>query len=126
MITQGVQMKIFLACPVRNINDEFREAMEIQVKLLESQGHQVHWPPRDTDQHDPVGMRIFKDNRKAIEEADAVYVIWDGKSQGVLFDLGIAFALRKPIHTVKGYMPAPTHGKSIQNVVYAWEEGGAK
>jgi nucleoside 2-deoxyribosyltransferase len=115
-------MKIFLACPVRNADINDRLAQEKQVMLLESQGHQVHWPPRDTDQDDTVGLRICQDNRWAIEEADAIYVIWDGKSQGVMFDLGVAFALRKPIHTVEGHMPPRTTGKSLQNMIFAWEE----
>jgi len=115
-------MKIFLACPVRNADTHDREAQEIQVKFLESRGHNVHWPPRDTDQNDSTGLRICQDNRRAIEEADAVYVIWDGKSQGVMFDLGVAFALRKPIHTVEGHMPLPTTSKSLQNMIFAWEE----
>lgn len=115
-------MKIFLACPVRGINNEYRQGIEAQVKFLESQGHVVHYPPRDTNQQDPTGFQICFDNRKAIETADVVYVIWDGKSQGVLFDLGIAFALRKPIRTAIGYMPAVTNGKSFQNMIFAWEE----
>jgi nucleoside 2-deoxyribosyltransferase len=115
-------MKIFLACPVRNADVSDREAQAAQVRRLESQGHQVHWPPRDTDQNDTVGLRICQDNRRAIEEADTVYVIWDGKSQGVMFDLGVAFALRKPIHTVDGHMPLQTTGKSLQNMIFAWEE----
>jgi nucleoside 2-deoxyribosyltransferase len=117
-------MKIFLACPVRNANINDRSVQEKHVTLLESQGHEVHWPPRDTDQNDTVGLRICQDNRRAIEAADAVYVIWDGESQGVLFDLGVAFALRKPIQTVEGCMPAPTVGKSLQNMILAWEVWG--
>ena len=51
-------------------------------------------------------------------------MIWDGKSQGVMFDLGVAFALKKPIQTIEGCMPAPTAGKSLQNMIFAWEECG--
>ena len=117
-------MKIFLACPVRGISEEYRDGIETQVKFLESQGHQVHYPPRDTNQSDTSGLQICSDNRKAIEEAEAVYVIWDGKSQGVLFDLGIAFALRKPVTPIVGYMPRMTSGKSFQNMIFAWQEAG--
>ena len=114
-------MKIFLACPVRNISDEYRESIERLVAQLEAEGHQVHYPLRDTDQQ-AFELQICSDNRQAIENADVVYVIWDGKSQGVLFDLGMAFALRKPVHAVIGYMPKATNGKSFQNMIFEWEE----
>lgn len=117
-------MKIFLACPVRGISSEYRDSTEAQVKLLESRGHQVYYPQRDTNQQDSTGLQICFDNRKAIEGADVVYVIWDGESQGVLFDLGMAFALGKPVRPITGYMPATTKGKSFQNMVFAWEEYG--
>lgn len=87
-------MKTFLICPVRGYSaDAHAEA----VQALEAEGWSVHWPPRDTDQNDPVGLRICTDNARAIAGADAVHVIWDGKSQGVLFDLGVAFALKKRV-----------------------------
>jgi nucleoside 2-deoxyribosyltransferase len=118
--------KIFLACPVRGITDEYREGIETQVKWLENHGFTVHYPPRDTNQDDISGLRICKDNRQAIEEADSVYVIWDGKSQGVLFDIGMAFALRKPIHPITGYVPAVDNYKSFQKMMWDWEENGAQ
>jgi hypothetical protein len=118
-------MNIFLICPVRNITPEYQEGIETQVKQLESEGHKVYWPARDTNQQDTIGLRICKDNRLAIAHADIVYVIWDGKSQGCLFDLGIAFALRKKIRPVVGYFPTLTFGKSFQNMVYDWEERGS-
>lgn len=115
-------MNIFLICPVRGITEEYAEGIETQVKELEAQGHKVHWPSRDTNQHDITGMNICEENRRAIKAADIVYVIWDGKSQGVLFDLGMAFAMKKKIRTITGYMPSMTNGKSFQNMIFAWEE----
>jgi nucleoside 2-deoxyribosyltransferase len=115
-------MKIFLACPVRGISDEYREGIEAQVKHLEEQGHKVHYPPRDTNQDDPTGIKICAENQAAINSADCIYVIWDGKSQGVLFDLGMAFVMNKPLRTIVGYMPAMTNGKSFQNMMFAWED----
>jgi len=115
-------VKIFFACPVRGTSEEYHKELEADIKLLESYGHTVHFPPRNTNQDDPNGIQICKDNRSAIEAADVVYVKWDGKSQGVLFDLGMAFALRKP---VIGYsLPPLTEGKSFQNMLYYWENCG--
>jgi len=82
----------------------------------------VHWPPRDTTQEDDTGYRICADNRAAIEAADVVYIIWDGQSQGCLFDLGMAFALRKPLYVWQA--PPESEGKSFQNVMYEWEKRG--
>lgn len=75
-------------------------------------------PPHDTDQQDDTGLRICRDNLQAIKEADVVHIIWDGKSQGSLFDLGVAFALGKRIIPLE--LPPATEGKSFQNMVRAW------
>jgi len=47
-------MKIFLICSVRDATDEEKIEQEEYIKRLERAGHGVHWPPRDTDQNDPV------------------------------------------------------------------------
>jgi nucleoside 2-deoxyribosyltransferase len=108
-------MKTFLICPLRG-HDE--RAFASAVKQLESEGYVVHWPHRDTDQTDDTGFRICRDNRAAIVAADVVHVIWDGQSQGCLFDLGMAFALGKSIIPLT--LPPPTSGKSFQNMVVEW------
>jgi nucleoside 2-deoxyribosyltransferase len=108
-------MRTFLICPVRGVKPE---AQADTVAMLEAQGFDVHWPPRDTNQSDDVGLRICRDNMKAIADADVVHVIWDGKSQGCLFDLGVAFALKKKIEIM--LIPALTEGKSFQNMMAAW------
>ena len=108
--------KIFLICPVRGVDPELHLGY---VKFLEDAGHKVHFPHRDTDQEDMHGFRICTDNRGAINESDQVHFIWDGKSQGCLFDLGMAFALNKPVVAVS--LPAISEGKSFQNMVRCWE-----
>lgn len=110
-------MKSFLICPVRGVDPETARQF---VSQIEAEGYTLHWPPRDTDQSDPVGLRICSDNAAAIRNADVVHVIWDGKSQGCLFDLGIAFALNKVVVPLS--LPAATDGKSFQNMVRAWAE----
>lgn len=110
-------MKTFLICPVRNVDPATSAGA---VAKLESEGWSVHWPPRDTDQVDATGFRICCDNADAILSADAVHVIWDGASQGCLFDLGVAFAHQKRIIPIE--LPPATEGKSFQNMVRAWAE----
>lgn len=108
-------MRTFLICPVRG--HEQAETQKI-VAELEAAGYQVHWPPRDTNQSDPTGLRICQDNYAAIEAAEVVHFVWDGKSQGCLFDLGMAFAMGKKVIPLS--MPDPTEGKSFQNMVREW------
>mgnify|MGYP001114778601 CR=1 FL=1 len=107
--------RTFLICPVRGHSPEETRA---NVEKLESEGWDVYWPPRDTDQDDPTGLRICKDNRAAIKARPYVHIIWDGKSQGGLFDLGMAFAYEKKIIAIE--LPEPTEGKSFQNMVTEW------
>ena len=110
--TTEPKKKTFLISPVRGHPFDYWEDI---VKQLESERWEVHWPARDTDQNDDTGFRICWDNCEAIKKADAVHIIWDGVSQGCLFDLGMAFALGKRIIEIK--LPKPTKGKSFQNMV---------
>lgn len=115
------EKRTFLICPVRGVDPSLWGAI---VANLEQEGWTVHFPPRDTDQNDPDGYRICIDNMEAITVANAVHVIWDGKSQGCLFDLGMAFALGKRVIPVS--LPEPSEGKSFQNMVRAWAAYEAK
>jgi nucleoside 2-deoxyribosyltransferase len=117
-------MRIFLICPVRNISPAFKADVEAQIAHLRNEGHLVYCPLWDTNQSQPA-RRIVQTNRETMEQADAVYVAWDGESQGVLFDLGMAFAMRKPLSVLTGMMPAMTTAKSFQNLCYGWEDAGA-
>lgn len=110
-------MKTFLICPVRGKDPAETAGIVAQ---LESEGWTVHWPHRDTDQNDAHGLRICEDNAAAISAADAVHVVWDGQSQGCLFDMGVAFALKKKIVPVD--IPGPSNGKSFQNMMRAWAD----
>lgn len=111
-------MRSFLICPVRGIDKPMEKFLYAVVGMLEREGWDVHFPPLDTDQADETGLRICTDNRAAIEAAEVVHVVWDGESQGGLFDLGMAFALRKPIEIIS--LPERTDGKSFQNMVFEW------
>lgn len=68
------------------------ERIAAYVAKLEADGHQVHWPKRDTKQDgDPIGIRICRDNRKEMFAADEVHVWYDPESRGSCFDIGMAF-----------------------------------
>jgi len=112
----------FLICPVRTTTPEEQGRIRRWVAEREADGKRVYWPARDTDQGDSVGTAICHANRAGIEQAAVVAVWWSPVSRGSLFDLGIAWALRKPIELVN--IVPMTDGKSFSNVLRAWEHGG--
>jgi hypothetical protein len=115
-------MKIFLICTVRLGVTEFSKKY---VEKLESEGHKVHFPPRDTNQIDPLkGFNICIDNSKAIKESDEVHVIYNPKSQGIHFDLGVAWALGKKIKVVnpEEFPEEKSQNKSFLNMMEIWEK----
>jgi hypothetical protein len=62
---------------------------------LKGWGHEVRIPALD---HLPGNeLDIISYNREMIEWADEVHLIWDGRSMGSIFDLGMVFALRKKL-----------------------------
>lgn len=108
--------KAFFICPVRGAD---QTKVSKIVANLESDGWDVYYPPLDTDQNDSTGYRICIDNLAAIKNAEMIFIYWDGKSQGCLFDAGMAFALDKPI-TIIG-IPMLDSGKSFQAMFTEWE-----
>ena len=118
--------KAFVICPVRNVDVEFREHVEHEIKVLEDY-YDVYYPARDTDQHDNIGVRICMDNRDAIKKARVIFVAWDGKSEGSLFDLGMAFAMKKKVRLLNDALfPEKTEGKSFANMVREYSGANAR
>ncbi|HTK60431.1 MAG TPA: hypothetical protein VL283_04510 [Candidatus Baltobacteraceae bacterium] len=120
-----MKKSVFLICPVRNASQEALDAANAYVADLETKGYSVHWPPRDTAQDDPVGLRICRDNGRALLAADEVHVWYDPASQGSVFDFGMLFMAsevigpEKKVVLVNPESVTPTEGKSFQNVLLA-------
>jgi nucleoside 2-deoxyribosyltransferase len=113
-------MKITIICPVRNGTPQ--EVIDYVAKL-ENEGHQVHFPPRDNPQSDPIGYDICNTMRNAIDWCDEVRVIYNPNSQGTHFDLGMAFALHKKV-IIMNDPNDNTPGKSYIKVFrYAIDKG---
>lgn len=112
---------IFLICPVRNITDSQKAKIADYVYKLESNGSTVYWPYRDTDQNDPIGDRICTDNKEAIKKAQEIHIWWSETSTGTLFDLGIAWAMDKPLVIANPEDVKETENKSFQNVLLNWQ-----
>ena len=116
-------LKIFLICSVRAASKEIEEAQCQYVEYLENLGHQVHYPPRDTNQM-TSSIEICQQNYEAIKNADIVHVFYNPDSQGTHFDLGMAFALQKTIIRAGKYFVEP--GKSFARLILEWQNKNAK
>jgi hypothetical protein len=113
----------FVIAPIRNTTDKYQNGIAAQIASLEKD-YDVYWPARDTDQRPITGIPECKQNLAAMKKAHVVFVMWDGISHGVIFDLGMAFAMKKNIQPIVGYMPSVSQGKSIQNLIYSWSNEG--
>ncbi len=100
-----IEKRAYIICPVRGITEEENQLLRRYVQGLEERGFAVHFPPRDTEQEDPEGgFNICIQNYQAMVEADEIHYYFNPKSQGSLFDFGIAFALHmaegKPVRLI--------------------------
>lgn len=120
--------RVFVICPVRNASGETQRFLENYVETLEKWGYHVHYPPRDTNQNDPIGNKICEQNFRAIQEADEVHVFYDSESTGVHFDLGGAFMLtqilghRKKFFFINRHEMVIGKGKSFPRLLVFLEE----
>ena len=68
---------------------------ELRRQLI-NEGHEVRTPA--FDHHIAFDeLQVCEHNRKLIEWADKIYIIWDKRSMGTVFDFGMVFMARKPI-----------------------------
>jgi nucleoside 2-deoxyribosyltransferase len=106
---------IYLICPVRNTKEDFSSF----VNRMESVGYRIHFPPRDCDQT-MDGLSICTVHLAAMRACDEVWIIWDDESKGSHFDLGMAFALEKPVRLVKSLQPDKP-GKNYLKIIKTLE-----
>ena len=111
---------IYIICPVRKVTPEQKKSMDSYVDNLEAIGFTVHYPPRDADQSDPSGMNICLTHAEAMKKCSCVHIFWDKSSTGSHFDLGMAFALDKPVYLVELFTP-DGEGKSYAKVIREME-----
>jgi nucleoside 2-deoxyribosyltransferase len=114
-------MKIYLITPVRMAGPKIAEMAAHHTASLEAMGHKVHFPPRDAPQDCKTGRSICEAHLKAMRACDSVHVLWDVDSKGSHFDLGMAYALNKPIVPVACVHPEGA-GKSYWKAVIIPED----
>lgn len=114
--------QIFLICPVRNATEVQIERMRKYITQVKLDGHDIYYPS-DNNPHehtDDIGFVICEENRRALSSADEIHIFWDKNSSGSLFDLGMAFALNKPLVIVNPEELIITQGKSFANMINHW------
>lgn len=126
--------KIFLISPVNTSNPENYEIVKRYVAKLEKKGHKVHWPIRDTDQNDPIGINICDTNLKKIFEwADEIHIYYLKESRGIQFDIGALYLVIRILKYKKKVvfinkkdfrkeLYGKTSGKSFIKVIYYLEK----
>ena len=112
-------LKIAIICTVRNADDKLKRELLTYTQDLESKGHNVHLPFRDTPQT-LSGLEICCINRNGIIEADEIHVFYNPDSQGTHFDMGMAFALRKKIEIISNIKYGK--GKSFPRMLDEWKK----
>ena len=113
--------KIFVICPVRMADNEKVVELEAYTKGLEDNGCVVHLPNRDTNQYG-TGFEICSENAQAIKEADEVHIFYNPDSTGSHFDMGVEFALGKPIHIVEIKGGVPSSYKNFPKMLIEWNK----
>lgn len=112
--------RIYVICPVRGVSGAEADYVAQRVGEWEGEGFIVHYPPRDVSQNDPTGSAICEAHYDAMREADAVAVFWNVESKGSHFDLGMAYALGKPLFYAHLF-GKETEGKSYWKVIREWD-----
>lgn len=109
--------KIFIICSVRGASAEYQKKLEEYVLKLENDGNTIHLPHRNTNQSGR-GIEICTQNAEAIRNADEVHIFYNSASQGTHFDMGVAFALKKPLVVVENEVYG--EGKSYPRMIDEW------
>lgn len=113
---------VFIISPVRDITSEQSDEISHYINGLVEKGKTVYWPVINTNQTDNTyGYNICAQNRRAMERSKEIHVYWDKTSRGSIWDLGMAFALRKNILIINLEDVEAESFKSFGNVIVFWE-----
>lgn len=113
--------KIFLICPVRNATPEQRKWIEDFVANKHEDGYTIHAPHLHTRQVDLFGgYAICKQNAEAVASSTEIDIYYDQSSTGSVFDLGVAYALYKPLILLNKDEIIFNENDLIDNIVKNW------
>ncbi len=122
-----IQNKIFLICPVRNANNEQRKWIEDYVANRLDAGYIIHAPHLHTRQTDLFGgYAICKQNAEAVASSSEVVIYYDQSSTGSVFDLGVSYALNKPLVLLNKNEIVFDDNDFIDNIIKSWPYNNVK
>lgn len=113
---------VFMIYPTRNQTEEFKQKIESFVRELEEEGKTVFYPRTTEEQENPITYATSYNKRLAIESAKEVRVWYDGQCKEILFDLGMAWGLQKPLKAINIADINSTPSKSFDNVIREWNK----
>ena len=121
IVDNPIDNKIFLICPVRNATDEQRKWIEDFVHDKYSEGYTIHAPHLHTRQTDLFGgYAICKQNAEAVASSKEIAIYYDQSSTGSVFDLGVAYALHKPLRLLNREEIEFNDEDLIDTIVKTW------
>ncbi len=121
IVDNPIDNKIFLICPVRNATDEQRKWIEDFVHDKYSEGYTIHAPHLHTRQTDLFGgYAICKQNAEAVASSQEIDIYYDQSSTGSVFDLGVAYALHKPLRLLNREEIEFNDEDLIDTIVKTW------
>jgi nucleoside 2-deoxyribosyltransferase len=89
--------KAYLICPVRKLTEE--EKNIINNAILEIRKEYNLYIPYEQKQ-DCSEIEICERYKKAVNEAEMIFVWWNPLSEGSVFDFGMSYAMGKPIKVI--------------------------
>ena len=121
IIDNPIENKIFLICPVRNATYEQRKWIEDFVKEKYNDGYIIHAPHLHTRQMDLFGgYAICMQNAYAVASSQEVDIYYDQSSTGSVFDLGVAYALHKPLRILNKDDIIFNDSDLIDTIIKSW------
>lgn len=121
IINSPIENKIFLICPVRNATEEQKKWIEEFVVEKYNDGYTIHAPHLHTRQMDLFGgYAICMQNAEAVATSEEIDIYYDQSSTGSVFDLGVAYALHKPLRLLNNNEIVFDNNDFIDNIVESW------
>ena len=121
IVDNPIDNKIFLICPVRNATAEQRKWIEEFVSQKYKEGYVIHAPHLHTVQSDLFGgYAICKQNAEAVASSREVDIYYDQSSTGSVFDLGVAYALHKPLEILNKEEIVFNDSNLIDSMIKNW------
>ncbi len=121
IINNPIANKIFLICPVRDASPKQKKWIEDYVAKRTSEGYIIHAPHLHTRQVDLFGgYAICTENAHALATSSEIDIYYDQKSTGSVFDLGVAYALHKPLVLLNKDEIEFNKNDMIDSIVESW------